>query len=150
MTKENNSKKQLKNIFFDWGVPIIIALVAVAFIYQFLFFNVKVPTPSMSPTIEPGDKLFVTRIHNTSKIQRREIMVFNSKELDERLINRVIGLPGDHIEIDFTGPIYINGKKLNEDYVKYLAGKSNISFHIPKGKFFMLGDNRDGSFDARY
>ncbi len=48
------------------------------------------------------------------------------------------------------GSVYINGNKLEEDYVKYQGGKTDMSFDVPSGKFLMLGDNRNNSDDARY
>lgn len=65
-------------------------------------------------------------------------------------MKRVIGLPGDHVEIKKDGSVYVNKKKLKEDYVKYPGGKTDMFFDVPKGKFLMLGDNRANSDDARY
>lgn len=146
----NSSSIKNKSFFLDWIIPILAALLLAYLIHQFLLFKIKVPTGSMMPTVEIGDQLFVTRIYNPNNIKRGDIVVFNSKELNEPLLKRVIGLPGEHVDINSDGLVYINGNKLEEDYVKYQGGKTNMSFDVPSGKFLMLGDNRNTSDDARY
>ncbi|UZT05617.1 MULTISPECIES: signal peptidase I [Clostridium] len=137
----------MKKILKDWIMPILLAIMIAIVINKVLFFNVYVPTPSMVPTINTDDKLLVTRIHNTDKIERGDIIVFNSDELKKRLIKRVIGLPGDHIVIH-DGIININGSDIKEDYVKNNE-KYDGEFFVPNEKYFFLGDNRAHSDDAR-
>ncbi|MDU4750972.1 signal peptidase I [Clostridium butyricum] len=137
----------MKKILKDWIMPILLAIMIAIVINKVLFFNVYVPTPSMVPTINKDDKLLVTRIHNTDKIERGDIIVFNSDELKKRLIKRVIGLPGDHIVIH-DGIININGSDIKEDYVKNNE-KYDGEFFVPNEKYFFLGDNRAHSDDAR-
>lgn len=146
----SSSNTKNKSFFLDWIIPILAALLLATLIHQFLLFKIKVPTGSMMPTVEIGDQLFVTRIYNPNNIKRGDIVVFNSDELKEPLLKRVIGLPGEHVEIKSDGSVYINGNKLEEDYVKYQGGKTDMSFDVPSGKFLMLGDNRNNSDDARY
>ncbi len=86
----------------------------------------------------------------SSNIKRGDILVFYSDELDELLLKRVIGLSGEHVEIKSDGSIYIDGKKIKEDYVKYSGRKTDMYFDVPEEKFLMLGDNRANSDDARY
>lgn len=138
-----------KEIFNDWIQPILIAVVLVLLIQKFLFFNVRVPSPSMYPTIKVGDRIVVTRIYNKDTLKRGDILVFYSNELKDTLIKRLIGLPGDVIKIDNQGQVFINEKKLDEPYVvnnDHLAGE----FTVPENKYFFLGDNRVNSGDARY
>ena len=137
----------MKKILKDWILPILLAIMIAIVINKVLFFNVYVPTPSMVPTINKDDKLLVTRIHNTDKIERGDIIVFNSDELKKRLIKRVIGLPADHIVIH-DGIININGSDIKEDYVKNNE-KYDGEFFVPNQKYFFLGDNRAHSDDAR-
>ncbi|MBO1685069.1 MAG: signal peptidase I [Clostridium butyricum] len=137
----------MKKILKDWIMPILLAIMIAIVINKVLFFNVYVPTTSMVPTINKDDKLLVTRIHNTDKIERGDIIVFNSDELKKRLIKRVIGLPGDHIVIH-DGIININGSDIKEDYVKNNE-KYDGEFFVPNEKYFFLGDNRAHSDDAR-
>ncbi|MCR4943073.1 MAG: signal peptidase I [Clostridium sp.] len=144
---DSKSEKKKGNFFFDWIVPIIVAVVIALFIKNFLFFKVYIPSGSMIPTLNEGDQLFVSKVYNTDKLERGDIIVFDSKELDDVLIKRLIGLPGDKIKIT-NGTVYVNGEKLQEDYVK---NNDNFSgeFEVPEGKFFFLGDNRSNSYDSR-
>lgn len=102
----------------------------------------------MIPTINLNDKILVTRIHNFDNLKRGNVIVFYSDELKETLVKRLIGLPGDKIDIK-NGIVFVNGEKLEEDYVKN-KDDYNGSFEVPQGKYFFLGDNRPVSLDARY
>ncbi len=144
------SNKKIRNLFSNWLIPIILAILLAVIINKFILYKIVVPTQSMSPTVEVGNQLFVTKFYNTSNIKRGDVLVFNSDELHELLLKRVIGLPGDNVEIKKDGAVYVNGEKIKEDYVKYPGGKTNMSFNVPEGKFLMLGDNRANSDDARY
>lgn len=142
--KENNISK----FFKDWVMPIISAIIIYFLLNKFVFFNIQVPTGSMIPTINIDNRAVVTRIHNLDNLKRGDVIVFYSDELKERLVKRLIGLPGDKIQIK-NGVVFINGEQLQEDYVK---NKDNYTgnFEVPKGKYFFLGDNRPVSKDARY
>lgn len=138
----------IKKIVTDWIIPILIAFVIVTLINKFLFFNISVPTGSMYPTITPGDRIAVTRIHDISKIKRGDIIVFRSQELEKTLVKRLIGLPGDKISIKSDGSVYVNDKKINEDYVSSKGTKEG-EFKVPDKSYFFMGDNRAESFDSR-
>lgn len=146
-SKENNFT--LKKILLDWVVPIVAAIVLAKLINAFLVFKVSIPSESMFPTIKKGDQIFVTKVYNINNIKRGDIVVFDSKELNDMLIKRVVGLPGDKVEVKEDGEVYINGQHLVEDYVKNHSEKTG-EFQVPEGKFLMLGDNRSNSLDARY
>lgn len=143
-----DEKKEAKSNFFkDWIVPIVAAIGIAFIINKFLVYNVYIPSESMVPTLNIGDKLMVTRIYNTDNIERGDIIVFYSDELSEVVIKRAIGLPGDKIVIH-DGIVNVNGEDLKEDYVKNNE-ILNATFNVPEGKFFFLGDNRKVSNDAR-
>lgn len=133
--------------FREWIIPIIAAIGIAVLINKFLVYNVYIPSESMVPTLNVGDKLMVTRIYDTNKINRGDIIVFYSDELSETLIKRAIGLPGDHIVIH-NGIVNVNGEDIKEDYVKNNEDFNGV-YDVPKGKFFFLGDNRKNSYDAR-
>lgn len=140
-------RKEKSNFITDWVMPIITALIITTLIHKFVFINVFVPTGSMIPTINLDDKVCVTRIYDYDSIKRGNILVFYSDEYNERLIKRVIGLPGDHVEITH-GKVKINGEEIKEDYVKNNDDYSG-TFDVPKEKYLFLGDNRAISSDAR-
>lgn len=144
--KARNTKKY--KFIKEWVVPILSALVIAFLLKHFVFFNVYVPTGSMIPTINKDDKVIVTRIFSLNSLKRGDIIVFDSDELGETLVKRLIGLPGDKVDIK-NGEVFINGSKIEEDYVKN-KDKYNGSFEVPQGKYFFLGDNRPISNDARF
>ena len=136
------------NFFTEWVVPILIALVLAFLINKFLIFKVKIPSESMVPTLNVGDRLFVTRIHNPEKLKRGDIVVFHSDEKNEDMIKRLIGLPGDKVVIK-DGIVTVNGETLKENYIG-TADNYSGEFDVPEGKYFFLGDNRYWSLDSRY
>ncbi|EOD01585.1 Signal peptidase I [Caldisalinibacter kiritimatiensis] len=137
-----------KKIVKEWIYPTIIALVIALLINKFVFFLVVVPTGSMKPTIMPGDRLLITRVYDKEKLNRGDIIVFYSDELEKTLVKRLIGLPKDNIVVKRDGTVYINDKKLEEPYI--IRGYCTTGvFKVPEGKYLFLGDNRPNSFDSR-
>ena len=148
-TGESEKIEKKSNFFKEWIIPILAAVGIAILINKFVFYNVYIPSESMVPTLNVGDKLMVTRIYNTDNIERGDVVVFYSDELQETVIKRVIGIPGYHIEIDY-GIVTIYGEVIQEDYVKHNEyNKTNLVFDVPDDKFFFLGDNRIRSNDAR-
>jgi len=141
--------KDLKRFFFDWVIPIAVAIVLALAINKFLIFKIYVPTSSMYPTIKPGDRIMSSRVHNVNKLKRGDIVVFYSDELGETLVKRLIGLPKDKIDIKPDGIVFINGEKLDEPYVKNKDLRPG-EYKVPENSYFFLGDNRRDSKDSRY
>lgn len=150
MSENLNEKKKntIKNIFTEWVVPIIAAVIIATLINKFLIFKVLIPSKSMVPTLNVNDRLFVSRVYKPENLKRGDIVVFESEELDETLIKRLIGLPGDKIRIE-NGLVYVNDEKLIEDYIGE-NDEFNGEYEVPEGKYFFLGDNRLWSKDSRY
>ncbi|KEI18477.1 signal peptidase I [Clostridium haemolyticum] len=138
----------LKNFFREWCLPIGIALLLVLFIWNFIGFQVKVPSTSMSPTIKPGDHILITRIRSEKSLHRGDIVVFYSKENNQTMIKRLMGLPGDKISITLDYDVYINDKKIDEPYVVFNGGPIG-DFKVPEHCYFFMGDNRANSLDSR-
>ena len=142
-------EKVKNNFFFDWIMPIAVAVIVVLLVNHFLIFQIEVKSGSMTPTLLKKDRLMSTVIYDYKSIKRGDIITFYSREYDDLFVKRVVGLPGENVDIDDKGIVYINGKKLDESYVKYPSPKEG-HFKIPNGKYLMLGDDREISDDARY
>lgn len=147
--KINNTNKRIYNFFKNWLIPIITAIIISVVIQKFIFFNVYLPpSGSMIPTLNNCDRALVSRIYNLDNDNRGSIFVFYSQELNKILVKRLIGLPGDKIEIK-SGVVFLNDTQLVEDYVKNNK-MFDGTFEVPDGKYFFLGDNRAGSYDSRF
>lgn len=128
-----------------------IALLAF-FIFVFCFFNVKkggffyTDSKSMEPTIRPGDRMVLIE---SKALKRGDIIIFkNSQEPKQYLVKRLIGLPGDVVEVA-GGRLYLNGKPVDEPYLKESLIVYNYgSTQVPPDKLFVLGDNRNESDDS--
>jgi signal peptidase I len=145
--QENKAVKIAKKIFFDWIVPVGIALVIAILINKFLIFKVEIPSRSMVPTLNVDDQLFATKVYNPENLKTGDIVIFYFKPKDELFIKRLIGLPGDKVEIK-SGKVFVNDEQINEDYVKHPEVTQGV-YNVPEGKYFFLGDNRIESDDAR-
>ena len=102
---------------------------------------------SMEPTLVNGDIFMLTK---TTSFNRGELCGFSWN--NKLLIKRVIGIPGDWIEIDIDGTVYLNGEKLDEPYAVQLAvGECDLEFpfQVPQEQYFVLGDMRESSIDSR-
>jgi len=142
-------KKTLKEELLDWGKTLLFYCAVPLLIFQTFCFMASVPTGSMETTIPVGAQVFTTRSFIKSNVERGDIIVFDSEELGVVLIKRCIGLPGDKIEFDGSGSVYINGQRYYEDYVSSYSDFEG-SFVVPNDHYFFVGDNRGGSLDARF
>ena len=144
-----DKKLKKKSTIKEWIIDIL-AVVFIAFlVWHFVGYGVWITSGSMIPTLEVKDRLIVERVHNPEKLEEGDIVLFKNDEFkDEILIKRLIGLPGDKIEIK-DGIVFRNGEELKEDYVKNNE-KYNRTFQVPEGNYFFLGDNRANSNDSRY
>jgi len=107
---------------------------------------------SMLPTLENGQRIIVNKLaYRFGDIERNDIVVFYYPlDPDKSFIKRVIGLPGDTVEIR-DGNVYLNGTKLNEPYVvrRYRDRDDYSEMVVQPGHYFVLGDHRNGSNDSR-
>jgi|YelNatPaOPRAMG01_1025707.scaffolds.fasta_scaffold27415_2 signal peptidase I len=132
----------------DIIVPIMVGL-AIFFLFRALIEPFVVEHSSMWPTIEEGEYILVDKVsYHLHQPQRGDIIVFRPPwNVGRPYIKRIIGLPGDTVEIK-DGAVFVNGSRLDEPY----AGRTqDILFptKIPEGEYFVLGDNRNNSYDSR-
>ena len=129
-------------------VYVLTIVAAVAVLIATLVLPVlQIEGTSMEPTLSNGDIVLLTK---TPRFNRGDLCGFTWN--NKLLIKRVIGLPGDWIEIDTDGNIYLNGEKLDEPYVQQIAlGECDLEFpfQVPQEQYFLVGDMRESSIDSR-
>ena len=129
-------------------IYVLILVAAVAVLIATLILPVlQIEGKSMEPTLVNGDIVLLTK---TVNFNRGELCGFSWN--NKLLIKRVIGIPGDWIEIDTDGTVYLNGEKLDEPYAEQLAvGECDLEFpfQVPQEQYFVLGDMRESSIDSR-
>ena len=157
--KQQDEQKEtsLKAEILSWVEVIVIAVVLALFIDNFIIINATVPSGSMEQTIMTGSRVLGTRFSYWFKDpQRGDIVVFKypideAKGKNTKYIKRIIGLPGETVEIR-EGAVYIDGEKLEETYINgtWTERNDGFTFEVPEDHYLMLGDNRNNSSDARY
>ena len=129
-------------------VYVLTIVAAVAVLIATLVLPVlQIEGTSMEPTLYNGD---IVLLMKTTRFDRGDLCGFTWN--NKLLIKRVIGVPGDWIEIDTDGTVYLNGEKLDEPYVEQKAlGECDLEFpyQVPQEQFFVIGDMRESSIDSR-
>ncbi|MEY4948206.1 MAG: LepB: signal peptidase [Pseudomonadota bacterium] len=158
-----------KSILREYAEALAVALALAMFIRTFFVQAFKIPSGSMLPTLQIGDHLLVnkllyglrvpvrgTRYLSFFKPERGDIVVFvYPEDRDKDFIKRVVGIPGDRIEIRHK-ILYRNGEAVDEPFAyrsepEGPAPRDNFGpVTVPEGKVFVMGDNRDHSFDSRF
>ena len=153
--KTEEKKGDMRKEVVSWVRMFVIVIAVVFVLTQFVIINVRVPSGSMENTIMTKDRLIGFRFsYWFDEPQRGDIILF-SYPVDEKqtYIKRVIGLPGETVEIR-DGKIYIDGSSepLEEDYLKetWTWENDGYTFKVPEGCYFVLGDNRNDSEDGRF
>ncbi|HHB90639.1 MAG TPA: signal peptidase I [Anaerolineae bacterium] len=128
---------------------ILPALIIAVFIHFFLAQATRVEGYSMEPTLYGHQRLIIEKVsYRLHGPKRGDIVVVRIPQFDRLLIKRVIGLPGETLEIR-DGLVYINGQPLEEPYVNGRPRGSYPATTIPEGHVFVMGDNRNNSNDSR-
>ena len=129
-------------------VYVLTIVAAVAVLISTLILPVlQIEGTSMEPTLFNGD---IVLLMKTTRFVHGDLCGFTWN--NKLLIKRVIGLPGDWIEIDVDGTVYLNGEKLDEPYVQQMAlGECDLEFpfQVPQEQYFVIGDMRESSIDSR-
>ena len=170
---ENTSNPKRKSTIREYIEAILIALLLALFIRTFVVQAFKIPSGSMKNTLLIGDHILVNKFiygvknplnGNTwiplKEPERRDIVVFKYPvNPSQDYIKRVVGVEGDTIEIK-DKKVYVNGKPQDENYAIYLDNKvlpaslqprDNMGpITVPENSLFVMGDNRDNSYDSRF
>lgn len=147
-------KSTTKVMLLDWVKTIILAIV-LSFVFRTYVAEARwIPSESMMPTLKVGDHLIVDKIaYKIEGIKRGDIVIFNpppTAQLDEKvLIKRVVGLPGETIAVK-NGSVLINGTPIEEPYISEKPRSDFGPYLIPNNEVFVMGDNRNNSFDSRF
>ena len=163
----------IKSKFREYAEAIVIAVLIAFFIRTFIIQAFKIPSGSMKPTLQIGDHILVTKfiygvkipiirktIVSISEPKRGDMVVFiYPEDRSKDFVKRVIGIGGDNIEIR-NKKIYLNGLPYNDNYGVYTddmiipgAAQPRDNFGpvtVPSGSVFVMGDNRDQSYDSRF
>ncbi len=138
---------------WEYVKMILIVVVVVLIVNNFLLINAKIPSESMENTIMTGDRIFGNRLaYMFSDPQRYDIVIFKYPDDETQLyIKRVIGLPGETVEIR-EGKVYIDGSDtpLDDSFTPETPLGNYGPYTVPEGCYFMLGDNRNYSKDSRF
>lgn len=160
-----------KNLLRELAEGLVTAVVVALLLKAFIIQAFRIPSGSMIPTLDVGDQILVyklsyglrspfgdhywIRFHGPS---RGDVVVFRyPKDESKDFIKRVIGVPGDHVSVR-KKIVYINGRPLKESYIQYIQpfetdqpDRDNMAERVvPPGKYFVMGDNRDDSYDSRF
>ena len=147
------NKKSIGKELLEYLKMIIFVVIFVVVVNNFLIINAKIPSDSMENTIMTGDRIFGNRLaYVLGDPERYDIVIFRYPDDESQLfIKRVIGLPGETVEI-IDGKVYIDGSDtpLDDSFTPEIPTGSYGPYTVPEGCYFMLGDNRNNSKDSRF
>lgn len=153
VTKETNNDEAGLRVYTKIVAIILFALIFVRIVNAYIVEETIVSGTSMNPTLQGSDTLLIDKIfYKIGDLKRFDVIVFDYNE-SALYIKRIIGLPGDRIKIN-DGHVYINGSLLSDDPLindkMTYAGIAENEITLGEDEYFVLGDNRNNSYDSRY
>lgn len=152
-TEENKMKSVLKEIL-SISIYLLLVFCAAYLIVTYVGQRTQVSGSSMETTLSDGDHLIVDKIsYRFGSPERFDIIVFPFQyDTDTYYIKRIIGMPGETVQIDDSGAIYIDGEVLEESYGREVIqspGRASDPIQLGDDEYFVMGDNRNNSSDSR-
>jgi len=141
----------MKALLKDSILTLVLAAV-IYFMFQTVLYQCVVEQTSMEPNIAEGQRIFINKaVYFFGEPKRGDIIVFRKPEVNDEkpLIKRVIGLPEEIVTIEM-GIVYINSVPLDEPYLADYPDYMLAGYTVPENHYFVLGDNRNGSYDSHY
>lgn len=155
LDKSKAMKRFMKELI-STGLYLLGVLCLTYLVITFVVQRTEVIGESMETTLSDGDNFFVDKIsYRFKEPQRFDIIVFPFQHAeDTNYVKRIIGLPGETVQIDFNGTIYINGEVLEESYGREIISRDNVGIAanpitLGEDEYFVMGDNRNYSTDSR-
>ena len=144
----SDKMKGLKATLIEF-LPWVALCIAIIIAMKVLIIGSYITSGSMEPTLMTGDRAVFFRLaYVSSEPKRGDIVEFHFG--DDVYSKRIIGLPGEYVQFD-SGYVYINGKKIDEPYLDDDVETDCLkSFAVPEDSYFVMGDNRENSYDSRY
>lgn len=156
---EKSEKQEVSKLkeAISFMTPIVIALIVAILLKTFIFANAVVPTGSMINTIQEGDRIIASRLAYINEDPKRyDVIIFHYPDDESQLfVKRIVGMPGETINIK-NGIVYItdangNTTEARSDFVTNCVPTGDFGpYTVPLGSYFVMGDNRNDSWDARY
>lgn len=148
--KDGQKPFNLKREIISWILVVVTAFLLAFVTTHYVIIKAEVPSGSMENTIMTGDRIVGNRLaYLLTEPKRGDIVIFKFPDDEtQNYVKRVIGLPGETVQVT-DGVVYINGEPLEEDYLKEEMYGNTEEFVVPEGSYFMMGDNRNSSYDSR-
>ena len=151
----------IKNEILDWIEALVFAVFVVVLLFTFFLRVIEVKGNSMCDTLDGKDRLIISHFRYTPK--KNDVVIANSRVLNEVIIKRIIGTGGDRVVVDYrSNTVTVNGEKIDENYKReimfekpdkfdsqYKTSEGVYEYTVPENCVFLMGDNRNHSTDSR-